>query len=54
MIEGQMGNQPLNGNDARALLGIVWKWIAEANDGEAGVGDLERDLREAGYGPLEA
>lgn len=54
MIEGQMGSQPLNGNDARAILGIVWKWIADANDGlGSDVGDLQRELEAAGYGPLE-
>ncbi|MGW5429980.1 hypothetical protein ACWET9_22620 [Streptomyces sp. NPDC004059] len=54
VIEGQMGSQPLNGNDARAILGIVWKWIADANDGLGGdVGDLQHELESAGYGPLE-
>lgn len=54
MIEGQMGSQPLNGNDARALLRIVWKWIADANDGlGSDVGDLQHELETAGYGPLE-
>lgn len=54
MIEGQMGSQPLNGNDARALLRIVWKWIEDANDGVGGdVGDLQHELQTAGYGPLE-
>lgn len=53
MIEGQMGSQPLNGNDARALLRIVWKWIADANDGlGSDVGDLMHELEQAGYRPL--
>lgn len=54
VIEGQMGSQPLNGNDARAILGIVWKWIADANDGlGSDVGDLQQELERAGYGPVE-
>jgi hypothetical protein len=54
MIEGQMGSQPLNGNDARAVLGIVWKWIEGANDGlGSDVGDLMHELEAAGYGPPE-
>ena len=54
VIEGQMGSQPLNGNDARAILGIVWKWIADANDGlGSDVGDLQHELEQAGYGPVE-
>ena len=53
VIEGQMGTQPLNGNDARAILGIVWKWIEDANNGlGSDVGDLQRELEAAGYGPL--
>lgn len=50
-----MGSQPLNGNDARALLGIVWGWINAPDRQEhgEGVGDLERELRQAGYGPLK-
>lgn len=54
MIKGQMGTQPLNGDDARAVLGIVWKWISDANDGlGSDVGDLMHELESAGYGPLE-
>lgn len=55
VIEGQMGSQPLNGNDARALLGIVWGWINDPDRQGYGGGarDLERELRQAGYGPLE-
>lgn len=37
--------------DARAVLAIVWKWIGDANDGDALVGDLEHELQESGYGP---
>lgn len=49
-----MGSQPLNGNDARAVLGIVWKWIEDANDGlGSDVGDLMHELEQAGYGPPE-
>ncbi|WP_199835778.1 MULTISPECIES: hypothetical protein [unclassified Streptomyces] len=54
VIEGQMGTQPLNGSDARAILRIVWKWIEDANDGlGSDVGDLQHELESAGYGPLE-
>lgn len=54
VTESQMGSQPLNGNDARAILGIVWKWIEGANDGlGSDVGDLMHELESAGYGPLE-
>lgn len=54
VIEGQMGSQPLNGNDARAILGIVWKWIGDANNGlGSDVGDLMHELESAGYGPPE-
>jgi len=53
MIEGQMNAQPLNGNDARAILHIVWNWIEGANDGfGVDVGDLMNELNKAGYGPL--
>lgn len=54
MIEGQMGSQPLNGADARAVLGIVWQWIDGAKNGRSSDVDvLERALRQAGYAPLE-
>ena len=44
MIEGQMGSHPYN----------VWQWIADANDGlGSDVGDLQRELEQAGYGPVE-
>ncbi|KUN03169.1 hypothetical protein AQI95_24750 [Streptomyces yokosukanensis] len=40
--------------DARAILGIVWKWISGANDGfGTDVGDLMHELESAGYGPVE-
>ena len=53
VVEGQMGSHPLTGNDARAILGIVWKWIEDANDGlGSDVGDLQHELESAGYGPL--
>ncbi|MET8826066.1 AlpA family phage regulatory protein [Streptomyces sp. NPDC004610] len=53
VIEGQMGTKPLNGNDARAILGIVWQWIEGANDGTGSdVGDLTDALESAGYGPV--
>lgn len=52
VTDGQMGSHPLNGNDARAILGIVWKWIEGANDGRGSdVGDLMHELEQAGYGP---
>lgn len=45
--------RPLSG-DAQAVLGIVWKWIADANDGlGSDVGDLMHELETAGYGPPE-
>lgn len=53
MIEGQMGSHPLNGNDARAILGIVWSWIEGASDGPSAVGELQQELKSAGYGPLK-
>lgn len=53
MIEGQMGTQPLNGNDARAILSIVWQWIENANHGlGSDVDDLTHELQQAGYGPV--
>lgn len=52
MTKQQTEAPPLS-EDARAVLGIVWKWIADANDGVGGdVGDLQYDLEQAGYGPL--
>ncbi|WP_018385285.1 helix-turn-helix transcriptional regulator [Wenjunlia vitaminophila] len=52
VIDGQVGSQPLNGNDARAILRIVWQWIEDANDGlGSDVGDLQHGLESAGYGP---
>ncbi|MFF3998502.1 hypothetical protein ACFYX8_34995 [Streptomyces cyaneofuscatus] len=49
-----MGSQPLKGNDARAILGIVWQWIEDVNNGlGSDVGDLQNELEKAGYGPLE-
>lgn len=48
-----MGSQPLNGNDARAVLGITWKWIEDAGNGlGTDVGDLAHALETAGYGPV--
>lgn len=53
MIEGQMGTQPLNGNDARAILNIAWQWIEDANnDLGSNVDALTHKLRQAGYGPV--
>lgn len=50
---GQKEAQALSA-DARAILGIVWKWIADANDGlGSDVGDLMHELESAGYGPVE-
>lgn len=52
-MKQQTEARPLSA-DARAVLGIVWKWIAEANDGlGSDVGDLMRELESAGYGPVE-
>ncbi|CAM5590523.1 helix-turn-helix transcriptional regulator [Streptomyces purpurascens] len=45
-----MGKHPLNGNDARAILKITFAWI-ERSGPAADPGELERELREAGYGP---
>ncbi|MFE1192898.1 hypothetical protein ACFW6E_08870 [Streptomyces olivaceoviridis] len=54
VIKSQQATQPLNGNDARAILRIVWKWIEDANDGlGVDVGDLQQELESAGYGPVE-
>lgn len=40
----------LNGNDARALLRIVWQWIIDANNGNgADSDDLIHELERAGY-----
>ncbi|MEU8968126.1 helix-turn-helix domain-containing protein [Streptomyces monashensis] len=51
VIEGQTKSQPLS-VDACAVLGIVWKWISDANDGYGSdVGDLMHELESAGYGP---
>lgn len=53
MTEGQMEAQALSA-DARAILGIVWKWISDVNDGlGSDVGDLAHELESAGYGPEE-
>lgn len=53
VLKQQTEVRPLSG-DARAILGIVWKWIADANDGRGSdVGDLMHELESAGYGPLE-
>lgn len=53
VTQQQTEARPLSG-DARAILGIVWKWIEGANDGVGGdVGDLMHELETAGYGPLE-
>lgn len=50
----QQAVMPALSADARAILGIVWKWIADANDGfGSDVGDLMHELESAGYGPLE-
>lgn len=55
MIEGQMGSQPLNGNDARALLGIVWGWIGSPDEWHSSeVNELIDELKSAGYGPPKA
>jgi predicted DNA-binding transcriptional regulator AlpA len=44
--------RPLS-EDARTVLGIVWKWIEDANDGRGSdVGDLMHELETAGYGPV--
>lgn len=52
MADQQTEAPPLSA-DARAILGIVWKWIEGANDGHGSdVGDLMYDLTTAGYGPL--
>lgn len=52
MAEQQTVTRPLS-DDARAVLGIVWKWISDANDGlGSDVGDLMYELESSGYGPL--
>jgi hypothetical protein len=53
VTQQQTKTRPL-GADARAILGIVWKWIADANDGlGSDVGDLMHELEAAGYGAPE-
>ena len=53
VIEGQTEARLLSA-DAHAILGIVWKWIEDANDGlGSDVGDLMHELESAGYGPVE-
>ena len=53
-VAKQQTQAPPLSADARAVLGIVWKWIADANDGLGGdVGDLQHELESAGYGPPE-
>lgn len=53
MPEGQTGTLALSA-DARTILGIVWKWISDANDGlGSDVGNLMHELESAGYGPIE-
>ena len=47
IISGDMGTQPLNGNDATAVLGFVAKWSAKTT-GPA-VAELVKTLRGAGY-----
>jgi predicted DNA-binding transcriptional regulator AlpA len=52
MTDQQTQASPLS-EDARAVLMIVWKWIESANDGRSSdVGDLQRELEQAGFGPL--
>jgi hypothetical protein len=51
-----MGSQPLNGNDAYAVLGIVFDWVQEVEQTtpllEPNMGNSDKlldDLRRAGY-----
>lgn len=42
----------MNGNDARAVLGIVFQWLQGEHEGHSlEAADLEYELRQAGYGP---
>ena len=50
MADTVTGSQPLNGNDARAILRITWQWVIDANNGNgADSGDLISSLERAGY-----
>lgn len=50
-----MGSQPLNGNDAYSVLGIVFDWIEESKAGSplleplGNTHELLDELRRAGY-----
>lgn len=52
-----LGSEPINGNDAYAILGIVFDWIEGKKNGAfspliqtmASPDELEELLREAGY-----
>lgn len=55
MNNGQMGNHPLNGNDAVAILNIVFGWIEESPDEYPCYAseELQARLENAGYGKPE-
>jgi hypothetical protein len=44
-----LGSDPLNGNDAYAVLGIVFDWIENQNGPLPSHEELEEELRKAGY-----
>ena len=45
----KLGSSPLNGNDAYAILGIVFDWIERQNGPIHSHEELEEELRQAGY-----
>lgn len=52
-FEREIREQVAKERDA-AILGIVWQWIEDANNGlGSDVGDLMFMLEKAGYGPPE-
>ena len=54
-MTARTGQKPLDGDDARAVIAITWRWIEHANDGYGSdVGDLMYEMEKAGYGPPPA
>ena len=51
MIDGNMGTQPLNGNDATAVLGMVTKWSKGTHGPAVAEAEVDRPgPRHAGAG----
>lgn len=44
-----LGSQPLNGNDAYSVLGIIFDWIEEQPEGDPDAAEVLERLRKAGY-----